>query len=92
MLKPQNLLEFRDREFSDKLAYICYKLKNDYKKSSFTLHGLRLWAFNRLAEKKEIDWMKLDSRLITAVRNSEDKNCQKREDFNEFVNVIYTRV
>ena len=85
-------LEFRNVEFSDKLAQLCYKLKDEYGKSSFTLHGLRIWAFNRLSEKKDVDWVKLESRLLHAVRMEEDKRCQKREDFAEFVQSVYTKL
>lgn len=86
-------LTFRDREFSDKLAQICLMLKEDFKKGSFTLHGLRMWAMVRkFDEKKDIDFKKLKSRLINAVRTNEDKNCNGRDDFKEFVHTVYTRL
>ena len=85
-------LQFVNREFSDKLASLCFSLKDDYRKSSFTLHGLRIWAFNRLAAKKAVDWNKLRSRVLNAVRKNEDKQCQKREDFRDFVQEVYTRL
>lgn len=86
-------LEFRDREFSDKLAQLCYQLKNDFKKGSFTLHGLRMWATKRkFGEKKDIDFKKLKSRLFQAIKNKEDENCNGREDFREFVQETYTRL
>ena len=86
-------LTFRDREFSDRLAQICLILKEDFKKGSFTLHGLRMWAMKRkFEEKKDIDFVKLKSRLTQALRNKEDSNCNGREDFKEFVKNIYLRV
>lgn len=86
-------LEFKDRELGDYLAEICHTLKVEYNKSSFTLHGLRLWAFHKhFVEKREIDRQKLRSRLLDAVRKGEDKNCAKREDFRDFVQEIYTKI
>ncbi len=85
-------LEFRDREFSDKLASLCYELQTDYKKASFALHGLRMWAFNRLLEKKDVDWVKLRSRLIRSLRNDQDRGLQGREDFKCFIQEVYTRL
>ena len=85
-------LQFRDREFSDKLANLCYDLQQDYKKSSFSLHGLLKWALGRVSEKKNIDWEKLISRLNRSLRKGEDKNCQGRDDFRDFVNEVYTRL
>lgn len=85
-------LEFVNREFSDKLANICYDLQLNYNKSSFALHGLRVWAFNRLNEKKEIDWAKLTSRLNRSLRKGDDRNIQGRDDFKDFVQEIYTRL
>ena len=90
----EGALEFRDREFSDKLAQISIMLKEDYKKGSFTLHGLRMWAMNRkFNEKKDIDFHKLKSRLSQAIRNKEDSNCNGRDDFREFVkNVLSNEI
>jgi hypothetical protein len=85
-------LQFKDREFSDKLANLCYELQQNYNKSSFALNGLLLWASARVSEKKQIDWEKLTSRLNRSIRKGEDKNCQGREDFRELVNEIYTRL
>jgi hypothetical protein len=85
-------LEFRNREFSDKLASLCFSLQTNHKKASFALHGLRLWAFNRLSEKKELNWKKLTSRLNTAIKNDQDKNFQGREDFRVFIQEVYTRL
>jgi len=88
----EGTLEFRDREFSDKLAQLSLQLKQEWKKGSFTLQGLRMWAFERLNSEKSIDWVKLQSRLMRAVSKSEDKYCQGREDFRQFVEDTYTRV
>ena len=88
----EGTLEFRNVEFSDKLAQLSYKLKKEYNKGSFALQGLRLWAFNRLNSKKTIDWEKLDSRLSWALKNNEDLRIQGREDFYEFVSNTYSRV
>jgi hypothetical protein len=86
-------LQFKDREFSDKLAQICYILKMNHKKGAFTLQGLRVWAFKRkYKEGKDIDFLKLESRLKLALRNNEDKNCNSREDFDALVDIIYNRV
>lgn len=86
-------LEFRDRSFSDKLAQISFMLKNDYKKGSFTLHGLRMWAFDRkFSQMKDIDFKKLESRLRLSLKNNEDKNCNGRDDFKDFIDRIYKRL
>ena len=86
-------LEFRDVKFSDKLAQISYMLKQDYNKGAFTLQGLRNWAFNRkFKELKDINFIKLEARLKLAIRNNEDKNCNGRDDFSEFIDRIYKRV
>ena len=85
-------LEFKNREFSDKLASLCYDLKKDFKKASFALTGLSIWAFGRINEKKDIDFFKLRSRLFRALSNREDKNIQGREEFKEFVKETYTRL
>ena len=68
-------------------------LKQDYNKGAFTLQGLRNWAFNRkFKELKDIDFIKLEARLKLAIRNNEDKNCNGRDDFSEFIDRIYKRV
>ena len=87
-------LSFRDREFSDKILSICHTLKHKYKKSSFTLHGIRIWAEQRhFIENKEIDFVKLSSRLDVALTNREDDSIDShRDDFCKFVDRIYTRV
>ena len=86
-------LEFRDSDFSDKVAQVAYMLSTQYQKPALTLHGLRIWAFNRrFQEKKDIDFVKLTSRLQQALKNNEDKYCNSREDFAELVNVVYTRI
>ena len=38
-------LEFKDVQYSDKLAQLSYKLKSDYNKGAFTMQGLSRWAF-----------------------------------------------
>ena len=86
-------LEFRDREFSMKLLQICYKLKVDFKKPSQSLHGLRLWAFDRkFKEKRDINFQKLESRLFDALRNNKSREFSNREEFREFVQSIYTKL
>ncbi len=86
-------LEFRDKKFSDKLAQISFMLKNDYKKGSFTLQGLRTWAFDRkFNQLKDIDFKKLESRLKMSLKNNEDHYCNGRDDFKEFVDRIYKRL
>jgi hypothetical protein len=87
-------LTFRDREFSDKLLSICFVLKDKYQKSSFTLHGLRIWAEKRkYINKKEIDFNKLLSRLEVSLSNEEDKNVSNhRDEFIKFIDKIYNRV
>jgi hypothetical protein len=86
-------LEFKDREFSDKLAQVCYMLKTKYKKGAFTLQGLRVWAFRRkFKDNRDIDFTKLECRLKLALRNNEDKNCNSREDFESLVDIIYNRI
>ena len=89
----EGCLEFRDLKFSDRLAQISYILKQDYCKGAFTLQGLRNWAFNRkYKELKDIDFVKLESRLKLSIKNNEDKNCNGREDFAEFIDRIYKRL
>lgn len=86
-------LEFKDVQYSDKLAQLSYKLKLDYNKGAFTLQGLSRWAFKRkFVELKEVDFVKLESRLMRALENNEDKGCNGRDDFSEFINNIYKRI
>ena len=86
----EGTLEFRDEEFSDNLAELCFELQTNHDKASFALQGLRMWAFNKLNSKEIIDWRKLKSRLNKALRQDEDKKIQGREDFKDFVNKTYT--
>jgi hypothetical protein len=88
----EGTLEFRDEEFSDNLADMCFDLHSRQKKAAFALHGLRVWAFERLGAKKTIDWIKLKSRLAKALKNGEDKNIQGREDFRAFIAGIYNAI
>ena len=86
-------LEFKDVEFSDTLASISYMLKEDYNKGSFTLQGLKIWAFDRkFNQLKEVDFVKLQSRLKLALKNEEDKYCNGREDFSKFIDIVYKRI
>ena len=41
---------------------------------------------------KDIDFKKLESRLKLSLKNNEDKNCNGREDFNDFIDRIYKRL
>lgn len=88
----EGTLEFRNEEFSDNLADLCFDLHSRQKKAAFALHGLRVWAFERLSAKKTIDWIKLKSRLAKALKNGEDKNIQGREDFRDFIAGIYNAI
>ena len=54
--------------------------------------GLILWAKEKYKKKYEIDFVKLNSRLSTALRTNEDKNYNGRDDFKEFIETIYNRV
>jgi len=86
-------LEFKDQAFSDKLAQLSFMLKIDYNKNSFTLQGLRNWAFDRkFNHLKDVDFNKLKSRLKLSLKNNEDKNCNGREDFSKFIDTIYKRI
>ena len=86
-------LEFRDVQFSDKLAQISFMLKQDFNKGAFTLQGLRNWAFERkFIQLKDLDFIKLESRLKLSLKNNEDKNCNGREDFADFIDKIYKRI
>ena len=86
-------LEFRDREFSIKLLQVAHKLKIDFKKPSQTLQGLRLWAFERyFKDKRDIDFIKLESRLFDALRNNKAKDFANREEFREFVQTVYSKL
>ena len=68
-------------------------LKIDYNKNSFTLQGLRNWAFDRkFTHLKDVDFNKLKSRLKLSLKNNEDKNCNGREDFSKFIDTIYKRI
>ncbi len=86
-------LTFRDKEFSIKILQIAQCLKSEFKKSSYTLQGLRMWAMDRTCvHKKEIDFEKLFSRLKDALRNGQDRRCNGREDFYIFVEETYSRL
>lgn len=86
-------LEFRDVQFSDRLAQISFMLKQDFNKGAFTLQGLRNWAFERKFKQfKDLDFLKLESRLKLSLKNNEDKNCNGRDDFSEFIDRIYKRI
>ena len=81
-------LKFYNKEFSDDLIVICNILKVKYNKPSHTITGLIMWAKN----KKNIDFIKLNSRLEICLQNKEDQNCNGRDDFKNFVEIIYNRV
>ena len=86
-------LEFRDKEWSIKILQIAYKLKMDHGKPAHTLHGLRMWAAERVFQRgKEIDFIKLEARIMEAIRHNEDKTCNGRDDFKELVERVYTRL
>lgn len=86
-------LEFRDKDFSTKILQICYKLRESFNKPAHTLHGLRMWAVERVfVEKREIDYVKLESRLFDALRTSKDNEFNGRDDFREFIQRIYTKI
>ena len=85
----QGKLKFFNREFSDKLVQTAYLLKDKYNKPAHTISGLIYWA---IPNKENVDFIKLNSRIKTALRNNEDKYCNGRDDFKEFINKIYTRV
>jgi len=85
-------LEFKDRIFSDKLAQISCMLKNDFNKGSFTLQGLRTWAFEMHRKNIEIDFEKLKLRIMTAIMNKEDNNCNGRDDFRDLIEEVYNRI
>jgi hypothetical protein len=85
-------LEFKDRVFSDKLAQISCLLKNDFNKGSFTLQGLRTWAFEMHRKNIEIDFEKLKLRIMTAIMNNEDNNCNGRDDFRDLIEEVYNRI
>jgi len=85
-------LTFWDREYSDKIYQIADWLQTEFKKSTHTLQGLRMWAKKMYKDKKDVDFNKLRSRLNVAIRNNEDKNANGREDFIEFINAVYTRI
>jgi hypothetical protein len=86
-------LEFRDSQFSMKVLQIAHKLKQNHGKPAHTLHGLSKWAIKRkFIDKRDIDFVKLESRLMDAVRHNKDKNCNGRDDFSEFIEDIYTKL
>jgi hypothetical protein len=86
-------LLFRDEDFSLKVLQLAYQLKDQFGKPAHTLHGLSKWAKHRhYVEKRDIDFLKLQSRLVDAVRHGRDKNCNGRDDFYEFVEGVYTKL
>lgn len=84
-------LTFWNREYSDKVFQIANMLKNKYRKPAHTLQGLTNWAKKMYTDKKSVDFNKLNSRLSVALRNDEDRNCNGRDDFKDFLNDLYTR-
>tara|TARA_R100000152_G_C6764645_1_gene189297 strand:- start:424 stop:1167 length:744 start_codon:yes stop_codon:yes gene_type:complete len=78
---------FKNIELSKQIADLCLELKIKHKKGSFTLSGLIMEM-----KTKKYDYNKLRSRLLNALRNGEDKNCNGREDFREFIKTIYNRL
>jgi hypothetical protein len=88
----EGTLSFKNRELSDKIASFAYDLNQEFNTASFALTGLRMWVFDRVRDNKTIDWTKLKSRVTRAIRKGEDKNCQGREDFRQFVQDNYTRI
>ena len=85
-------LTFFDIDFSNKLITIANTLKEKHNKPAHTIMGLILWAKEKYKKKYEIDFVKLNSRLSTALRTNEDKNYNGRDDFKEFIETIYNRV
>lgn len=86
-------LEFRDSKFSMQVLQIAHILKTKHNKPAHTLHGLSKWAIKRrFTDKREIDFVKLESRLVDAVRANRDKGCNGRDDFSEFIEDTYTRL
>lgn len=81
-------LEFFNKKFSDELVIICNILKVKYNKPSHTITGLIMWAKN----KKNINFRKLHSRLEISLQNKEDQNCNGRDDFKNFIEIIYNRI
>ena len=41
---------------------------------------------------KKYDYIKLKARLITSLNNNEDRNMKSREEFREFIRMVYNRI
>ena len=78
---------FKNLQLSTQIATLCLELKTKYKKGAFTLYGLIMEM-----KTKKYNYNKLRSRLLNALKNNEDKNCNGREDFREFIRTIYKRI
>ena len=83
-------LEFRNFKLSNVLLDLSDKLQSEFNMPSHSLHGLRVWAFNR--EGKETDFVKLESRLLHALRSKEINHRISRDEFVEELSRLYTRL
>ena len=80
-------MTFKNITLSKQVADLCLELKTKYKKGAFTLYGLIMEM-----KTNKYNYNKLRSRLLNALKNNEDENCNGREDFREFIKTIYKRV
>lgn len=91
-------LTFFDKKFSDEVYYLCNDLKDNFGSAAFMLHGVLGFCVEMHNNKKQIDWIKLKSRLFDAMRNKSyakgDKNKKNpsRDEFREFVKESYNRL
>ncbi len=87
-------LAFNRREFSDNVFEIISMLANEYGKMTYAYYGLLRWCVSRVyVQKKEVDFKKLRSRLVTAFRTGEDNAvAHNRDSFSDWVGNIYARV
>ena len=69
-----------------------YNRLNQWFKKHCAKTGKNPVADYKYKKKYEIDFVKLNSRLSTALRTNEDKNYNGRDDFKEFIETIYNRV
>lgn len=88
-------LTFFDKYFSDEIYSLCNYLRSEFDSASFMLHGLKNFAFERHSAKKEINWIKLKSRLSDSMRSKGYENSKKkpsRDDFKNFVEEVYSKL
>lgn len=80
-------LTFNDRSLSKNISELCYILKTRFNKSSYAQDGVV-----KEMQTRKYDYIKLKARLITSLNNNEDKGMKAREEFREFIRMVYNRI